>query len=177
MCFHRQTFTFTEVQVFQDFTIHSWLRNPQHQDSNLSKFFFSCGKICQLVFFWLFSANVVSMSFGWNMSVILPTCVSWEKSSSELLRILCQRNNFMGVLNTIVTEIENSRDIRIIDCLDVSFCDFHIHSNSRKKIELEWCYCKSNFSLAYYSSVISRDSVMSFLISFCTKTFLDVLRA
>lgn len=83
----------------------------------------------------------------------------------------------MYVLNIIATENENSRDITIIEWLDVSFCNFHIHSNSRKNIELEWCYCKFNFSLAYYSSVISRDRVMSFVVSFSAKrSFLDVLR-
>ena len=97
-----------------------------------------------------------------------------RKASSELSRILGWRNTVMGILNTIATKIENSLDIKIIEWLDVSFCNFHIHSNSRKNIELELCYCKFNFSLAHYSCVISRDwlcDVFSNFVQHQTKLF------
>ena len=103
-----------------------------------------------------------------------------RKASSELSRILGWRNTVMGILNTIATKIENSLDIKIIEWLDVSFCNFHINSNSRKNIELELCYCKFNFSLAHYSCVISRDwlcDVFSNFVQHQTKLFLDVWRA
>ena len=42
----------------------------------------------------------------------------------------------MYVLNTITTENQNSGNIVIIEWLDVSFYNLHIHSYSRKNIAL-----------------------------------------
>lgn len=98
--------------------------------------------------------------------VILFVCVFWEKFLLELLWILGWWNSVMGILNIIVIKIENFLDIKIIEWLDVLFCNFYIYSNFRKNIELELCYCKFNFSLVYYLCVIFCDWLCDVFFNF-----------